>query len=81
VKAFEVVVLVVCVGSLIVSFGAFVRAGKLYDRIGQFGSQSMTSEGRLSGDTQELIREEVRQTVAAIDAARQRRGQATTRSP
>jgi hypothetical protein len=75
-NAFEIVLFVVCAGSAIIAVAAFLGARRLYDEIGRMGSLWMAREDNLSDETRELVRQEVQQTVEAIQAARQRRSQA-----
>lgn len=48
--AFEIVVIVVCVVSAVVSIVAFARASRLYDRIGKLGVFSLVHDDEVGSD-------------------------------
>ena len=48
---------------------------RLYDKIGALGSLGMSHEDEQAADTREIVREEVRQVVAAISALRAEKGE------
>lgn len=73
--AFETVVIVVCVVSAVIATVAFVGARRLYDRIGRLGPLSMTSDDELDDRAQALVRQEVNETLSAISALREARGE------
>lgn len=73
--AFGIVVVVVCVVSGVLAAAAFVKVGRLYGEIGQRGTLSMTHDDESRGPTREVVREEVREMLEAISAARRARGE------
>lgn len=78
--AFEIVVIVVCVVSAVIATVAFVGARRLYDRIGRLGRLSMTSDDELDDRSQALVRQEVNETLSAISALREARGEQPPRA-
>jgi hypothetical protein len=71
---FEIVTVVVCVVSAVIATVSFARALKLYDKIGQLGTLAMNHDDEPSAATQELVRDEVRQMVAALSKAHDKPG-------
>jgi hypothetical protein len=78
--AFEIVVVVVCIASAVVAAVSFARALKLYDKIGQLGTFAMSHDEEPSVPTRELVREEVREMLDALRAAREAGGQRSSAS-
>jgi hypothetical protein len=73
--AFEIVVVVVCVASAVIAAVTFVRATRLYDKIGALGTLGMSHDDEHSAPRREIVREEVRQMVDAISALRAEKGE------
>jgi hypothetical protein len=72
--AFEIVIAVVCATSAVLAAVMFVRATRLYDKIGALGTLGMSHDNEQAVATREIVREEVRQMVDAISALREERG-------
>jgi hypothetical protein len=73
-KAFEIVLVVVCVVSTLIAGAAWLRVGQLYDQIGRTGQLSFEHEGGLSAEMLDAVRNEVREMLSVIQ-----RGNATGR--
>jgi hypothetical protein len=67
VKAFEIVLVVVCAVSLIIAAAAWIRVGQLYEEIGQVGRLSLEHEAGMS-DLLAGVQAEMHDLVAAIRA-------------
>jgi flagellar basal body-associated protein FliL len=72
---FQIVVVVVCVVSAVIATVTFVRASRLYDRIGRLGTYSMSIDETPSTSTREQVRDEVDEMLQAIAEARKSRGE------
>lgn len=79
--AFEIVVIVVCVVSAVIATVAFVGARRLYDQVGGSGPLSMAPDDELGDRARAQIRQEVNETLSAISALREARGEAERGSP
>lgn len=74
-ELFGVVVVIVSVAAAVVSVVAYLRADRLYRQIGRSGSIWVDQRDRMSFEDYEAIEEEMRQTLEAISAERQARGE------
>jgi hypothetical protein len=72
--AFEILVVVVCVASAVIAAVTFVRATRLYDKIGTLGTLGMSHDDEQAAPTRQVVREEVRQMADAISALRAEKG-------
>jgi hypothetical protein len=73
--AFEIVVVVVCVASAVIAAVTFVRAVRLYDKIGALGTLGMSHDEEQTAPTRAIVREEMRQMADAISALRAEEGE------
>jgi hypothetical protein len=73
--AFEIVVIVVCVTSAVIAAVMFVRATRLYDKIGALGTLGMSHDDEQGAVAREIVRDEVRQMVDAVSALREEKGE------
>jgi hypothetical protein len=73
---FGVVVIVVSVAAAVVAALSYVRANRLFQQIGRMGALWIDERDRMSFEDYEAIEEEMRQTLEAISAEREARGEA-----
>jgi hypothetical protein len=78
VDAFEIVVIVVAVASAVIAIVYAAKAGSAYKQVGRLGDFWIDTEkdGDSTSD-RDLVREDVEQMLAAIEAARNARSHRT----
>jgi hypothetical protein len=73
---FGAIVIAVSVTAAVVAVLAYVGANRLFQQIGRMGAVWVDERDRTSVEDYETIEEEMRQTLEAISAERQARGEA-----
>jgi hypothetical protein len=75
VETFEIVVIVVAVASAVIAIVFAAKAGSAYKRVGRLGDFWLdTDKDGDSTSARDLVREDIEQMLAAIEAGRRARG-------